>query len=174
MRDVLDLGEPAQIVCGAVVDVDHAGRQTAADRDLVHVDRVGGVEEAALRCHGEAGDGVVAALGGDRGALQRIECDVELRAFAGADRLADVEHRRLVPLALADHDDAVDVEHVQGLPHGVDRGLVGGLLVATAHPACAASAAASVTRTESSARLRSSDFVLAHPPPFVQLTACCR
>ena len=32
---------------------------------------------------------------------------------AGADLLADVEHRRLVALALADHDDAVDVEQVR-------------------------------------------------------------
>ena len=47
--------------------------------------------------------------------------------------LADVEHRRLVALALADHHRAVDVERVERLAHGVDRGLVGLVLVAAAH-----------------------------------------
>ena len=56
-----------------------------------------------------------------------------LGPLPGADLLADVEHRRLVALALADHDRAVDVEHVERLAHGVDRGLVGRLLVAAAH-----------------------------------------
>ena len=50
-----------------------------------------------------------------------------------ADLLADIEHRRLVALALADDDGAVDVEAVERRAHGVDGGLVGGLLVAAAH-----------------------------------------
>ena len=50
---------------------------------------------------------------------------------AVADLLADEEHRRLVALAFADHHRAVDLELVQLAPHGIDRGLVGGLLVAT-------------------------------------------
>ena len=108
-----------------------AGRQAAADSDLVHVG-VGRVEEAAVRRHGDAGDRVRAALGADRGALERIEGDVDLGAVAGADLLADVEHRRLVALALADHHRAVDVEDVERLAHGVDRRLVGRLLVAVA------------------------------------------
>ena len=53
-------------------------------------------------------------------------------AVAGADLLADVEHRRLVALALADDHDALDVEQVELRAHRVDRGLVGGLLVAAA------------------------------------------
>jgi hypothetical protein len=49
---------------------------------------------------------------------------------AGADLLADEQHRRLVALALADHHRAVDRQLVELAPHGVDRRLVGGLLVA--------------------------------------------
>src|SRR3546814_4342458 len=61
-----------------------------------------------------------AALRGDRGAFERVERDVDLRA-AAADLLADVEHRCLVALALADHDGAVDLEVVERGPHGVHR-----------------------------------------------------
>ena len=53
-------------------------------------------------------------------------------ALRGADPLADEQHRRLVALALADDDGAVDVERVQGGAHRLDRGCVGGLLVAAA------------------------------------------
>jgi hypothetical protein len=49
---------------------------------------------------------------------------------AGADLLADVEHRRLVALALADHHGALDVEQVELGAHGVHRRLIRGLLVA--------------------------------------------
>jgi hypothetical protein len=46
------------------------------------------------------------------------------------DLLADEQHRRLVALALADHDGAVDRQLVHLLAHGIDGGLVGVLLVA--------------------------------------------
>ena len=49
---------------------------------------------------------------------------------AVADLLAVGQHRRLVLLALADHDDAVHVDGVEHGVHAVDGGLVGGLLVA--------------------------------------------
>ena len=49
--------------------------------------------------------------------------------------LAVVEHRRLVLLALADHDDAVHRDGVEHVAHRVDGGLVGGDLVARAHEA---------------------------------------
>ena len=93
--------------------------------------------------------------GGQARALERIDGDVDLGRRAVADRLAVVEHRRLVLLALADDDDAVHGDRVEHVAHGVDGGLVGGLLVAAADEPAAASAAASVTRTSSSARLRS-------------------
>ena len=49
--------------------------------------------------------------------------------------LAVIEHRGLVFLPLADDDDAVHVHGVEEEPHGVDGRLVGGVLVAPAHPA---------------------------------------
>ena len=55
-----------------------------------------------------------------------IERDINGRA-ASADLLADEQHRRLVALALADHDGALDRHLVQLAAHGVDGGLVGGL-----------------------------------------------
>ena len=54
---------------------------------------------------------------------------------AVADLLAVEEHRRVVLLALADDDDAVHRHRGEHRPHGVDRGAVGALLVAPAHPA---------------------------------------
>ena len=67
-----------------------------------------------------------------RRAFERIDGDVDLRPRHGADLLADEQHRRLVELALADHHGAVDRQLVELAPHGVDRGLVGGLFLAAA------------------------------------------
>ena len=117
------------------VDIDQIGRQAAADRNLVHID-IGRVQEPARFRHGDDGQRILGPLGGDRRALQRIERDIDLGA-TGADLFADEQHRRLIPLALADHDDAVDRERIQRLAHGVDRGLVRGFLVAASHqPGC--------------------------------------
>ena len=52
---------------------------------------------------------------------------------AVAHLLAVVEHRRLVLLALADHDDAVHADGVEERAHAVHGGLVGGDLVAAPH-----------------------------------------
>ena len=131
--DVLGPGQVLQVLRGARLEVHQAVRQTAADCDLVHVG-VGRVEETALAGDRQAGDRVGAAGRGDRGALQRVERDVDSGAVARADPLADVQHRRLVPLALADHHGAVDAQHVQRLTHGVDRRLIRRALVAAAHP----------------------------------------
>jgi len=56
--------------------------------------------------------------------------DIDGRPRAGADFLTDVEHRRLVALALADHHRAADRQPVEFLAHGVHRDLIGRLLVA--------------------------------------------
>ena len=71
----------------------------------------------------------------ERGAVDRVDGDVDLRRRAVADALAVVEHRRFVLLALADDDDAVHRHGVEHDAHGVDRGAVGAVLVAAAHPA---------------------------------------
>ena len=78
------------------------------------------------------------------------------RRLAVADALAVVEHRRLVLLALADHDDAV---HVDGADIMCRIASTAAWSAAFLSPRptqrAAASAAASVTRTSSRARLRS-------------------
>ena len=68
-------------------------------------------------------------------ALERVDGDVDLGAAAVADLLAVVEHRRLVLLPLADHDDAAHRDAVEHEAHRVDRRLVGALLLAAADPA---------------------------------------
>ncbi len=106
-----------------------------ADRDLLHVDARAGVEHRAPLGHRDDGDGVAAAEGGERGAVDGVDRDVGEHGRAVADALAVEEHRRLVLLALADDDDAVHRHGVEHHPHGVDGGPVGAVLVAPAHPA---------------------------------------
>ena len=101
------------------IDVDDTVRIVRADGDLVHID-VGREEQAALFRNRDDGESVGQVLGADRRAFERIERDIDRRTFARADFLADVEHRRLVPLTLADHHCALDGEAVEFLPHGID------------------------------------------------------
>jgi hypothetical protein len=61
--------------------------------------------------------------------VERIHRDVDFRVteaaiLVGANLLTHVKHRRLVTLALSDHDLAVDGERVHFLPHRLDRDLV--------------------------------------------------
>ena len=113
------------------VEVDQARLVARPDGDLRHVD-VGRVEQAALLGDGDHRQRVGQVLGGDRRAFERVERDVDLGPGLGPDLLADIEHRRLVALALADHHLAVDRQHVQFAPHRVDGSLVGRPLVAAA------------------------------------------
>src|SRR5204862_1384858 len=78
------------------------------------------------------------ALGSQACPLERIYRHVDLGALAAADLLAVVEHRRLVLLALADHDDAGHLDRVEDGAHAVDGRLVGGFLLAAADPAAGA------------------------------------
>ena len=102
-----------------------------ADRQLVHID-VGRVEQVAFLGHGQHGERIGSGLGGDRGAFQRIERDVDLGAGAlgRADLFADIEHRRFVALALADHYGSVHRQLVERGAHRFDRSMVGSLLIA--------------------------------------------
>ncbi len=88
------------------------------------------MQEAAGLGHGDHRQGVVHGLGGERGAFQRIERDIDLVAFAGPHLLADIEHRRLVAFAFADHHGGIHVDGVEGVAHGIDRHLVGVFLAA--------------------------------------------
>ena len=92
------------------------------------------MEQPAGLGHGHRGDRVRATLRDRVRALEGIDGDVNLRALAPADPLADVEHRRLVTLALADDDRPVEVRVLHALAHRLDRGLIGHGGVAVAHP----------------------------------------
>ena len=103
----LALASALQVLGRRRIEIDDAVGIARADGDLVHV-HVGRVQQAAALGDREHGQRVRHLLGADRGAFERIDGDVDFRAFAGADLLADVEHRRFVHLAFADHDRAAD------------------------------------------------------------------
>ena len=130
------LGDPAEVLGRGGADVDLAGRDRS-DAQLLHV-RVGRVGEAAgLGCR-EDGDGAGLAVGDEVGALERVHRDVDPRDVVATgprptDTLADVEHRRLVTLALADHDPPGEVDLVHRPAHRLGRGGVGGILLAATH-----------------------------------------
>ena len=86
-------------------------------------------QSAALRGR-EDRDGVRATLGHQVRAFERIDRDVEVGPIASADVLADVQHRRFVPLAFADHDPTRERDGVHRFTHRVDGGGVGPRVVA--------------------------------------------
>src|ERR1700730_14171395 len=105
-----------------------------ADGHLLHIN-VGRMQERAAIRYRHGRNRARHVLGAQRGALQRVDGDIDLRAGVHSDLLADKQHRRLVALALADHDRAFDRQLVEFAPHRVQRSLVGRLLVAvTAQP----------------------------------------
>jgi hypothetical protein len=89
----------------ALRDVDRVdGGRT--DGDLLHVDGGAGEEHRPALGHRDHRDRARLAESGQARPLEWIDRDVHFGAFAVADLLAVVEHRRLVLLPLADHDDA--------------------------------------------------------------------
>src|SRR5207247_2747694 len=110
-----------------------------ADDDLVHVN-VGRVQQAALFRRRQHGDGVRRAGRAEVRPFERIDGDVDLWVDlalgpAAAERLADVEHRGLVALPLADHHRAAHLELVQLLAHRLYGDLIGVLPLAVTHRA---------------------------------------
>ena len=75
----LGLGERADVFLRRRVEIDDALRIARADGDLVHVD-VGRVEQRAAFGHRHGGDRARHVLGAERGAFERIDRDVDLRA----------------------------------------------------------------------------------------------
>ena len=122
----------AKIGGDRIVQADDSGRQTSAHRDLVHVD-IGCVQKVAMFGQCDRGQRIRASLGGQRRALQWIDRDVHA-GTAGADLLTDIQHRRFVHLAFADHHRAVDRHRVERLAHGFHRRAVGLILLALADP----------------------------------------
>ena len=123
-----------EVLGRALADVDLAGHDRP-DAELLEVG-VGGVGQAALLGRGEDGDRVRLAVGDEVRALERVDGDVDLGdvvVVAPADLLADVEHRRLVPLALADDDRAGELDLVHRPAHRLGRRQVGLVLLAATH-----------------------------------------
>ncbi len=99
---------------------------------------VGRVQEPALLGCRQHRDRIGGSRRHEVGAFKRIDRDVDLGRLAAvrvppAQLLADVQHRRLVPLALTDDDRRGDVELVHRLAHRLRRGAVGLVTVAPAH-----------------------------------------
>src|SRR5438270_1501962 len=133
-RAVLRLGHRLDVVLHRCLDVDVVGRFGSGD-ELLHVeDRRRVVHRAAVR-HGHDRNGVVHALRGQRGPVDRVDRYVAVGTETVADLLAVVEHGRFVLLALADDDDALHRDGGDQLAHRVDRGSVGAVLVSPADPA---------------------------------------
>ena len=114
--------------------------RVAADDQLLHVE-VGGVQQAPFVRRGEHGQRVVIARAAQIRAFERIDRDIHLRQrpvlpAVGAPLphlLADIQHRRLVALAFADDDGAVDRDGIERAPHGADSRFVGLVAIALAH-----------------------------------------
>ena len=134
-RDAALVRDPAQDVLDRVLEREQVGDVGAAGH-LLHVHARARVEHRAAsrrarrprgRSAGPWRSSVVPSSGSTATSTRGRR--------AVADVLAVVEHRRLVLLALADHDDAVHGDGVEHRAHGVDGGLVGGDLVAAPDPA---------------------------------------
>src|SRR3954447_6591417 len=132
-RAVLGFGDRLDVVLDRRFDVDVVGSVRPGD-ELLHVEDGGRVIHRAAIRHRHDGDRVVHALGGQRGAVDRVDGDVAVGPVAVADLLAVVEHRRFVLLALTDDDDAVHRHGGDELAHGVGSGCVGAVLVAPPDP----------------------------------------
>ena len=128
---ILRPGDPFEVLRHRCGDVDHPGRGRSDDQ-LLHVVEVGVEHRAPLgERHGRDATGNAAR--DQPGAVDRIDRDVDRRGIAVADLLTDVEHRRLVLLALADDHDAVHVDEPEAPAHRIDGGLVGLLLLVAPH-----------------------------------------
>jgi len=79
---------------------------------------------------------VIATLSGNRRTFKRVERNIN-GSSACADFFTDVEHRRFVALAFADHDLARNQYRVKCLAHCVHGRLVGDFFIALTHlPGC--------------------------------------
>jgi hypothetical protein len=132
--DAFGFGQIDDVFVSRCIEIDNVFRVTRPHRDLVHID-VGCMQKRAVLRQSERGDGARHILGAKRRALQWIDRNIDFRSGSGADLLADEQHRRLIHLALADHNRAIDRKAAEFAAHGIDGGLVGFLFrAATAQP----------------------------------------
>ena len=132
-RAVQPLRNRVEILLDRRVEVDRTARGRADD-DLLHV-AVGCLQEATAGRGRQHRDRTRRAGRAEVRALERIDRDVDLGVLlaAAADVLADVEHRRLVALALADDHFAAHRQGVHLLAHRLDGDMVGVVTLALAH-----------------------------------------
>ena len=126
----LRLGQRLEIFGRRLVEIDDAlaGR---SGRDLFHVG-IGAMKQVAAIRHGDAPP---SALGPPVAQMVVPSSGSSAMSTLGpprADLLADVEHRRFVALAFADHHRAVDGKRIERLAHRVHRRLVRRFFVAAA------------------------------------------
>ena len=100
----LALGDQPERLRQRAVEREQVGDLLAAG-DLLHVDAWARVEHRAALGERDHGERARHPERGQARALERVDGDVDARRRAVADLLAVVEHRRLVLLALADHDE---------------------------------------------------------------------
>ena len=100
-----------------------------ADCDLLHV-AIGRMQQRAGFSHCDRGDRPGHVFGAERRAFQGINRNIDFRSVLSADLFADEKHRRFINLALADNDGSVDRQLVEFAAHGIDRGLIGSLVLA--------------------------------------------
>ena len=124
-------GDGLQVVRHRRQDV-HPPAGGARHHQLLHVD-VGRVEQSPPLGRGQDRDRTRGTGRAEVRALEGVDGDVHGGPAPGAHLLADVEHRRLVALALADDDGAVDVDGLHLVTHGFDGDVVRALPVALAH-----------------------------------------
>ena len=134
-------GDGLQVLVHRRVEADVILRARTDDQ-LLHVE-IGRVQQAAAVRRRQHGDRVRRTGRAQVGALERIDGDIDLRIVLRrraaahrvrrADLLADVQHRRLVALAFADDDRAVDRHRVHDAAHRLDGHLVRSVPVALAH-----------------------------------------
>ena len=91
------------------------------------------MQQAAARRNRKDSERICHRLGGQRSALKRVEGNVDCWTITCADLFTDIQHRRFITFALTDDDSSLEVDRVEGPPHGIDRRLVSGLLIASAN-----------------------------------------
>jgi hypothetical protein len=132
--DLLRLCDAPEVLRRGRVDVDRVGR-LGPDGDLVHVQGGTREEHRPPLGDGDDRDRIRHPERRQPRSLERIHGDVHLGPVAVAHGLPVEEHRRLVLLPLADHDDASHAHGVEHEAHRVDGRLVGCVLVSTPDPA---------------------------------------
>ncbi len=105
------------------------------DGDLLHVDARPGVEHGAALAHGDHRDGVAPTERGERRALDRVDRDVGVgvgsrRRPARRCRASGASSFSPSPMTTTPSIGTV----LSTIPHRLDRGAVGAVLVASSHP----------------------------------------